>query len=206
MAEVNGRLFLNNVSLGIYGDAVRQPTYRDAKARTLAQTAAQVLGPSAPAAGLKLVDDRGRSHRDPSQSCSSRTTRTRSSRRTHPAPARPSTAGSLGVDRARPAGRRPGRGADVDGDATRGDSHRSRPRRHRRRGRRARPAAPVRHPARTLARISSRRGVTPVARAVERSKPADLSVGGLRSPAGRARRQETWSFSFSLPTRSSTPA
>ena len=65
VAEVNGRLFLNNVSLGIYGDAVKQPGYRDAKARTLAQTAAQVLGPSAPAAGLELVDDRGRAHRDP---------------------------------------------------------------------------------------------------------------------------------------------
>ncbi len=38
VAEVNGRLFLNNVSLGIYGDAVRQPT---------------------------LVDDRGWAHRDP---------------------------------------------------------------------------------------------------------------------------------------------
>ncbi len=65
VAEVNGRLFLNNVSLGIYGDAVRQPAYRDAKARTLAQTAAQVLGPSVRAAGLALVDDRGRAHRDP---------------------------------------------------------------------------------------------------------------------------------------------
>jgi diacylglycerol kinase family enzyme len=65
VAEVNGRLFLNNVSLGIYGDAVREPAYRDAKARTLAQTAAQVLGPSAPAAGLELMDDRGRAHRDP---------------------------------------------------------------------------------------------------------------------------------------------
>jgi diacylglycerol kinase family enzyme len=65
VAEVNGRLFLNNVSLGIYGDAVRQPAYRDAKARTLAQTAAQVLGPSAPVAGLEVVDDRGRAHRDP---------------------------------------------------------------------------------------------------------------------------------------------
>ena len=65
VAEVNGRLFLNNVSLGIYGDAVREPAYRDAKARTLAQTAAQVLGPSAPATGLELVDDRGRAHRDP---------------------------------------------------------------------------------------------------------------------------------------------
>ena len=65
VAEVNGRLFLNNVSLGIYGDAVRQPEYRDAKARTLLQTAAHVLGPSAAAVDLQLVDDRGWIHTDP---------------------------------------------------------------------------------------------------------------------------------------------
>jgi len=65
VAEVNGRLFLNNVSLGIYGDAVQQPAYRDAKARTLLETAAQVLGPSAAATDLQLVDDRGRPHHDP---------------------------------------------------------------------------------------------------------------------------------------------
>jgi diacylglycerol kinase family enzyme len=65
VAEVNGRLFLNNVSLGIYGDAVRQPTYRDAKARTLLETASHVLGPSTPAAGLQLMDDRGSLRRDP---------------------------------------------------------------------------------------------------------------------------------------------
>jgi len=65
VGEVNGRLFLNNVSLGIYGDAVRQPGYREAKARTLLETAAQVLGPSAPADDLQLVDERGRVHRDP---------------------------------------------------------------------------------------------------------------------------------------------
>ena len=65
VAEVNGRLFLNNVSLGIYGDAVRQPTYRDAKARTLLETAAHVLGPSAAVDDLQLVDDRGRPHRNP---------------------------------------------------------------------------------------------------------------------------------------------
>jgi diacylglycerol kinase family enzyme len=52
VAEVNGRIFLNNVSLGIYGDAVRQPGYRDAKARTLLATAAQVLGPSVSPAAL----------------------------------------------------------------------------------------------------------------------------------------------------------
>jgi diacylglycerol kinase family enzyme len=62
---VNGRLFLNNVSLGVYGDAVRQPGYREAKARTLAETAARVLGPSAPAVGLQVVDDRRRSHLHP---------------------------------------------------------------------------------------------------------------------------------------------
>jgi diacylglycerol kinase family enzyme len=65
VAEVNGRLFLNNVSLGIYGDAVRQPNYRDAKARTLLETAAHVLGPSAAAVDLQLVDDRGWVHSDP---------------------------------------------------------------------------------------------------------------------------------------------
>ena len=65
VAEVNGRLFLNNVSLGIYGDAVRQPTYRDAKGRTLLDTAAQVLGPSAAAPDLQVIDDHGRLHRSP---------------------------------------------------------------------------------------------------------------------------------------------
>ena len=65
VAEVNGRVFLNNVSLGVYGDAVRQPAYRDAKARTLAHTAAHVFGPGATAAGLELVDDSGLFHRDP---------------------------------------------------------------------------------------------------------------------------------------------
>lgn len=55
---MNGRLFLNNVSLGIYGDEVRQPAHRDAKARTLLETAAHVLGRSAAAVDLQLVDNR----------------------------------------------------------------------------------------------------------------------------------------------------
>jgi diacylglycerol kinase family enzyme len=65
VADVNGRLFLNNVSLGIYGDAVQEPAYRGAKARTLLETAAKVLGPSAAAPDLQLVDDRGRPHPNP---------------------------------------------------------------------------------------------------------------------------------------------
>ena len=64
MAEVNGRAFLNNASLGIYGDAVRNPAYRDAKVRTLLETAAEVMGPSAEAPALYVVDDLGREHRD----------------------------------------------------------------------------------------------------------------------------------------------
>jgi len=62
VADVNGRLFLNNVSLGIYGDAVRSPAYRDAKMRTLLETADKVLGPRAEVPALRLVDDVGREH------------------------------------------------------------------------------------------------------------------------------------------------
>jgi diacylglycerol kinase family enzyme len=64
MAEVNGRAFLNNASLGIYGEAVRSPAYRDAKVRTLLETAAEVMGPGAEARAIRLVDDRGREHRN----------------------------------------------------------------------------------------------------------------------------------------------
>ena len=64
-AEVNGRMFLNNVSLGIYGDAVSSPAYRDAKIRTLLETAAEVMGPSTGAPALDLADDLGREHRHP---------------------------------------------------------------------------------------------------------------------------------------------
>ncbi len=62
VADVNGRLFLNNVSLGIYGDAVHSPGYRDAKMRTLLETAEKVLGPSTEVPALRLVDDMGREH------------------------------------------------------------------------------------------------------------------------------------------------
>jgi diacylglycerol kinase family enzyme len=65
VAEVNGRLFLNNVSIGVYGDAVQRAGYRDAKGRTLLETAMHVLGPSRPATDLEVVDDRGVAHRDP---------------------------------------------------------------------------------------------------------------------------------------------
>jgi diacylglycerol kinase family enzyme len=65
VAEVNGRLFLNNVSLGLYGEAVRSQAYRDAKVRTLLETAAEVLGPTAQAPALDVTDDLGHEHRQP---------------------------------------------------------------------------------------------------------------------------------------------
>ena len=65
VAEVNGRVFLNNVSLGIYGEAVQQTAYRDAQVRTLLETTAEVLGPSRAAPEVRLVDDLGREHRHP---------------------------------------------------------------------------------------------------------------------------------------------
>jgi diacylglycerol kinase family enzyme len=65
IGDVNGRPFLNNVSLGVYGTAVQRDSYRDAKARTLFETAAEALGPSAALPGVRLVDDLGVVHTDP---------------------------------------------------------------------------------------------------------------------------------------------
>ena len=65
VGEVSGHLFLNNVSLGIYAEAVRDAGYRDAKVRTLVETARGVLGPGTEISGLDIVDDLGDSHTDP---------------------------------------------------------------------------------------------------------------------------------------------
>ena len=45
LAEVNGRVFVNNVSLGLYAEAVQREEYRDAKLHTLLDTVPDVLGP-----------------------------------------------------------------------------------------------------------------------------------------------------------------
>lgn len=47
LAEVNGRVFVNNVSLGLYAEAVQQAGYREAKIRTLLDTVPDALGPDA---------------------------------------------------------------------------------------------------------------------------------------------------------------
>jgi diacylglycerol kinase family enzyme len=45
LAEVNGHVFVNNVSLGLYATAVQRDGYRDAKLRTILGTLPDVLGP-----------------------------------------------------------------------------------------------------------------------------------------------------------------
>ena len=45
LAEVNGRVFVNNVSMGLYAEAVQREGYREAKLRTLLDTVPDVLGP-----------------------------------------------------------------------------------------------------------------------------------------------------------------
>lgn len=65
LGDVNGRLFLNNVTLGIYGLAVQRSSYRNAKLRTLLETAQEVLGPSGELPAARLVDDLGVEHTDP---------------------------------------------------------------------------------------------------------------------------------------------
>jgi len=66
LGYVNSRPFVNNVSFGIYGDAVGQAGYRDAKLRTLLETAEEeARGSGSVPADLHVVDDRGREHRSP---------------------------------------------------------------------------------------------------------------------------------------------
>jgi diacylglycerol kinase family enzyme len=62
LAEVNGRVFVNNVSLGVYAEAVQSSGYRDAKLRTIADTVPEVLGPGQPGLDLRYTGADGRDH------------------------------------------------------------------------------------------------------------------------------------------------
>ncbi len=60
LAEVNGRVFVNNVSLGVYAEAVQREGYRDAKLRTIAETMPTVLGTGGDALDLRFSGADGR--------------------------------------------------------------------------------------------------------------------------------------------------
>ena len=62
LAEVNGRVFVNNVSLGLYAQAVQSSGYRNAKLRTLLETIPEVAGPSGHAPALRWRSSDGVTH------------------------------------------------------------------------------------------------------------------------------------------------
>ena len=62
LGEVNGRVFVNNVSLGVYAEAVSQDDYRAAKIRTLLETLVDTLGPEAEPRELRWRDGDGTEH------------------------------------------------------------------------------------------------------------------------------------------------
>ena len=63
LAEVNGSVFVNNVSLGVYSESVQREGYRDAKLRTIAETMPTVLGPGGDALDLRFTGADGREHK-----------------------------------------------------------------------------------------------------------------------------------------------
>ena len=59
LGEVNGRVFVNNVSLGVYAEAVSQDDYRESKLRTLLDTLTDTLGPDGEPVELRWTDPDG---------------------------------------------------------------------------------------------------------------------------------------------------
>ena len=62
LAEVNGRVFVNNVSLGLYATAVQRSGYREAKIRTLLDTVPDLAAHDANGAHLKWQGPDGAKH------------------------------------------------------------------------------------------------------------------------------------------------
>ena len=62
LAEINGRVFVNNVSLGLYAEAVQREGYRDAKLRTLLDTVPDMIGPGGGELDLRWTGPDGHEH------------------------------------------------------------------------------------------------------------------------------------------------
>jgi diacylglycerol kinase family enzyme len=62
LAEVNGRVFVNNVSLGLYAEAVQREGYREQKLRTIIDTLPDVLGPEGEPLDLRWTGPGGHRH------------------------------------------------------------------------------------------------------------------------------------------------
>lgn len=59
LADVNGRVFVDNVSLGVHGDAVRRSKYRSSRLRTVLGAVPEGLGPEAAEVDLRWEDPKG---------------------------------------------------------------------------------------------------------------------------------------------------
>ena len=161
--EVNGRVFVNNVSLGVYAAAVQREGYRDAKLRTLLATIPETLGAEGESLDLRWQGPGGHEHAGGAAVLVSNN-RYRLGRALANATRPRIDDGLLGVTvLGAPRGRgessrslqRPWREwsaptFDVESSAPRAD-------RHRRRGRRAHPAAPLSDSPRRTARADRRR-------------------------------------------------
>jgi diacylglycerol kinase family enzyme len=62
LAEVNGRVFVNNVSLGLYAEAVQREGYREAKLSTILDTLPDALGPQGAGLDLRWTGPGGSEH------------------------------------------------------------------------------------------------------------------------------------------------
>jgi diacylglycerol kinase family enzyme len=62
LAEVNGQVFVNNVSIGLYAEAVQREGYREAKLRTILDTLPEVLGPEGKGLDLRWSGPGGNQH------------------------------------------------------------------------------------------------------------------------------------------------
>jgi diacylglycerol kinase family enzyme len=62
LGDVNGRPFVNNVSLGLYAEIIRSPAYRDAKVDTTLSALPDLLGPGSRPFDLRFSDPSGERH------------------------------------------------------------------------------------------------------------------------------------------------
>jgi diacylglycerol kinase family enzyme len=62
LGRVNGRVFVNNVAMGVYGAVVESPAYRDHKMRTVIDMLSQLVGPGAERFDLRFAGRDGTTH------------------------------------------------------------------------------------------------------------------------------------------------
>ena len=133
LGRVNGRLFVNNVAMGVYGAIVQSPAYRDHKVRTVIDMLPELVGPGAQPFDLRFNGPDGRAHDSAALLLVSN-----NPYGVDPRPQRGTRGdldgGVLGVIAlAGPPPRRSDRMVDTDVSRRLGDSHRARDRRRERR-------------------------------------------------------------------------